>query len=319
VSEAGVSIDPSVDARKGRFSTASTATREHLIAPAKAEVFPPGNPLGCCIVWSLRRASVLVAVLAAAVLMAACGAGDRNVGPTASVSQTQAQAFAREVNLRPSDLPGFVAGRARRERAAAPGPLGLSVERCDDGVVSAIRVPSPRLSHSSAHRVEASLPATARVEASPATAPVEAFALPIQSVRSVVYVMANPTSASHELAVLSSSRARRCAEEALRTPIGGSGNETAGSHKRVLRKPSLEALSVGLRGLPMFGLRTRSCLQVLERGCRSAGFIEDHIGVVVGPALITLDVAGDPDPFPSAIERRLLLLLYHRAETHKLV
>jgi hypothetical protein len=44
----------------------------------------------------------------------------------------------------------------------------------------------------------------------------------------------------------------------------------------------------------------------------------DWLGYAVGPAVITLVDVGNPRPFPTATEQRLVSLLYRRAKAHNL-
>ena len=69
----------------------------------------------------------------------------------------------------------------------------------------------------------------------------------------------------------------------------------------------------------VYGLRMAadSALEVPGTTGRS-NYYEDFLGFAIGRAVITLHAIGDPRPFPSATEGRLLSLLYSRAEAHKL-
>jgi hypothetical protein len=73
----------------------------------------------------------------------------------------------------------------------------------------------------------------------------------------------------------------------------------------------VSALSSPLRGVQVYGLRMTARNAIEVPGTKgSSNYCQDYLGFVVGPAVITLNAVGDPRPFPSTTERRLLSLLY---------
>ena len=67
----------------------------------------------------------------------------------------------------------------------------------------------------------------------------------------------------------------------------------------------------------VYGLRTTAKSDFGMTGTTGrSNYYEDFFAFVVGSTVITLNATGDPHPVPAATERRLLSLLYSRAEAH---
>jgi len=123
--------------------------------------------------------------------------------------------------------------------------------------------------------------------------------LPTDSVSSSVYLMESEAAAARELALLGSARTRDCVKSAT----------------------TIEArpLAPLLRPLPVLGTRRTRELALTPLGApgRSRVYV-DEAGFAVGRVLVDLLALGTPHVFPLATERRLLSLLYSRANAHKL-
>ena len=77
-----------------------------------------------------------------------------------NVSQSRAAAYAKAVNLRPSDLPGFAGSTVAFPRDTNYGPYGRIGERCAGGVDrpgDVVGVYSPRFAHSHEHEAKPSM------------------------------------------------------------------------------------------------------------------------------------------------------------------
>jgi len=67
----------------------------------------------------------------------------------------------------------------------------------------------------------------------------------------------------------------------------------------------------------VYGLRTTAKSDFGMTGTTGrSNYYEDFFAFIVGSTVITLNATGDPHPVPAATERRLLSLLYSRAEAH---
>ena len=116
----------------------------------------PGADGGAVSSRSLRRGAGGCAVTVAAGLLAGCGGGSTagaDARSSAHVTKEQALAFARAVNLRAGDAPGFASSGSESECHGPPGPLQLEPAR-RRGVSLATRATSVRsleLSSGDAH------------------------------------------------------------------------------------------------------------------------------------------------------------------------
>jgi hypothetical protein len=80
---------------------------------------------------------------------------------------------------------------------------------------------------------------------------------------------------------------------------------------------SVSALTARLRGMEVHGLRIIEETPRGFSGVRTLSY-EDHLAVQSGRVELELIAVGIPHPFPTAVERQLLSLLYIRAKAHKL-
>lgn len=140
---------------------------------------------------------------------------------------------------------------------------------------------------------------------------------PIWEVQSAVYVTRNAALAARRVRLAGSARARDC----LKRLIEADSRRSVGSNNTnepFFHKIEVSALPSPLPGVPVYGLRSRACFGLFSPCDQGhAETVQDYLGFAAGSALITLHDAGTPRAFPSTTERRLLTLLYKRAEAQK--
>jgi hypothetical protein len=245
-----------------------------------------------------RRLSMawLISGLVVAVFAAGCGASSVDTrDPGGPVSESHAIAFAKAVNLRPSDVQGLVGSTVALRRETKHGPYGSLGERCAGGVDEPGEVFGV-LSQSFSRNYE-----------------YQSSLFPIESVSSAVYLLRSDATASHEVAVFASARARSCLkhDNFEQVVTAGSKRESFFTHVKI------SALFLSAGSVPARGHRVTAVDAAFLHVSRTKGrpnYYEDSLSFSVGPAVITLTATGSPRPFPVATERRLLLLLYRRAE-----
>ncbi len=181
------------------------------------------------------------------------------------------------------------------------------MERCDGGVVNVgevIGLISQRFKRSNARQRGTSFSDSL---------------LPIESVHSAVYLMGSAALASKEFNATDSSRARRCLKPFLVDEHVTTVAEGATVAEPLFSQIEVSALPSLLRGVRVYGLRMTAGVAIEAPSAKGrSNYYEDFFGFVVGSALITLNDTCAPHAFPSATERRLLALLYRRAEAQKL-
>ena len=162
----------------------------------------------------------------------------RQWGRDKPIANPQAIAYARAVNLRVSDLPGFkLALAGESEHGDAPsGPVPRPVEECDGGPV---------------------VNGASRGVASPLF---QKESVPIQTILSVVYPMRDPSIASAYIAAADADRGLGCVR-AKKSERGLRGDCT--------QKSEVVALDPPLAGAPVSGVRVWLCL-VRDQTCRTA-------------------------------------------------
>jgi len=206
------------------------------------------------------------------------------------VSRSQADAFARAVNLTIADVPGFlVKPHEARAKSAAEQALQARLRRCVGSV--------PGLGGGEAER---SSPEFAR----------SGSALQ-QTVSSSVSFAPSAAAAKRELALLRSSHTRVCLSSYLHLlfSTGRFGNGAVKRVSIVQGTPPAAGTSGG------FGWRITAVLQV--HGL-TLPFYLDALGFVYGPAEVTLQSTGLLVPFPAQAEEQLFTLLLARARAHPL-
>jgi hypothetical protein len=236
---------------------------------------------------------------AAVTLAAGCAGNTASASDTAS-KPAQVGAFAGEVNLRASDIPGFkvVGGtvgeqRAPPEQGAPPGPVPRRAEECDGGP----------LVNEASRGVASSL--------------LQKSTFPIQTVLSVVYPMRDPSVASAYVAATDSRTGLDCIQrEEVRK------RDAARIHSI---KSEVVALDRPLPGVPVSGIRIWRCL-VTARTCKSSlgRSFTDRLWFTAGRYVVALvfiagprNEAKGPKPLALPLERQLIALLYRRARAHK--
>jgi hypothetical protein len=241
-----------------------------------------------------RTTSTMLAVATTAVLLAGCG-GSSSASSTgeSTLLSHRAVAYANAVNLRAGDVPGLAASRLRLKNTRH-GWLD-PVEGCDGGGGQKVTgIISPRFSASLDHGGVLTL-------------------LPLEAVQSTVFPAVSPATASRALQAAVSARGLSCLKQIL-----GSAESQAehGPREPILTQIEVSAPPSPLRNVRVYGLRTtaKSDFSTTSR----SNYYEEFFAFMVGSTVITLNATGDPHPVPAGTERRLLSLLYNRAEAHKL-
>jgi hypothetical protein len=249
----------------------------------------------------LRTVAAWLALPALAVLLAGCGnsSGASTSRTSTSITRAQVVAYAGNVNLRAADAPGMTAQSVEREVSAAPQEAELG--RCI-GIPTrprdVVRMVSPGLRR-------------------------QTFGA-ISSVAADLNGPANPASVAAEdtrdLAATASQHGVACQERYF---------------QREYTRPGVSRVEVATLPNPLSGIyggagfRFRVTVAGTRVGEVKTGAPKTRrpISVVVyadvfvldlGRASIELEASGIAEPFPQEAERRLISLLYRRAEAHKL-
>lgn len=250
----------------------------------------------------MRRATVILVLLASGSLLAACGSSKHAVTATGAsarrpagaparverpLTKTQAIAFARAVNLRATDVPGFKISSEHEHETAAEKRLEGELLRCTGGSLS---------SH------------TGVADASSKDFELKHGILDL-SVSSGVSVAQTPALAAKELAAIRSNRVRRCVTHYLNLLFKSQKYQGA----------TISPISI-MQGTPpapgmtgSFGWRIT--VAITFRSIRIPFYL-DILGFVEGPADVTLLSSGVLHPFPATIQQRLFTLLVGRAKAH---
>jgi hypothetical protein len=243
----------------------------------------------------LRMTLSLLALATCSALVAACGGGGSD-----PVSKAHAVSYANAVNLRAGDVRGMTNVLSGYEVRSAP-PFGVfdcatHVSRSDEVVA----LSSPWFLRSTGQ------PQTRLSLLRPR--------LPLETTHSVVYVMRAPAFASHNVAAAGTPSARACVERNVRQ-----ASERLVGRELLKRQIKVTSLTLPPSGIAGFGMRVSGTLAAAKFHQKTRpAFYEDTFGFAVGSAEVVLRAAGVARPFPSAMERRLLSLLYKRAKAHAL-
>jgi hypothetical protein len=252
-----------------------------------------------------RVAAIWLAFATPAALLAGCGTSGKPPSVSAS-TRAEAVAYAAAVNLRGGDVAPLIAprfprlARLPRNRETRYGPLGA----CDgDAAGPVIGITSQRFARNNERHEGAAVSITL---------------LPIESVRSTVYLAESTVQMSKELASIESGHARECVKRAWSRLVSSDEHKIA----RIPLASDIEvaALPAPIRQAASFGVRTTLYFAEFDTPGtpKRINYFEDFVGFVLGRALIVLNTTGDPRPVPAATERRLLSLLYSRANAHRL-
>jgi hypothetical protein len=261
-----------------------------------------------------RQIAVCIALVATGALLTACGAsshparrtgtataahpagkpapdaGQPRSGPAvvgALPTKAKAIAFARAVNLRAADVPGFTASAHEHEHETA-GERQLEREmmmRCVGTSTS---------------------PHGALAEASSKDFKLERNLLEV-SVSSSVSVARTPALAAEQLAAFRSRHVQACLSRSLDVLLKRK------EHRGVTVGPV--SISSGTPPAPgtTGGFAWRISVAISARRIKIPFYL-DILGFVDGQAGVTLSSSGLAEPFPAAIQQRLYLLLLQRAK-----
>jgi hypothetical protein len=235
--------------------------------------------------------------LLACVLWAGCGSSHSATVTSANaasgaIGKAQAQSYAREVNLAAADVPGSTVRSLERERTKA-SRAGLEFARCAGGVSPERRVVdivSPKLRLGKAAQAV--------------------------DVKSSVEVMPSAALAAQNEAASRGIRGRSCLTSLLPQVLGNV------SSARVRFGPLHASPLPNLlpAGKESYGVRISTTLlstTLAGKPIRLPLYL-DQFDILAGPAAVNLSVSALGHPPPTATERRLLSLLYDRAQAHKL-
>ena len=272
----------------------------------------------------IRRAlwisATWLALATTAMFAAGCGGNSRADSASAQVTNAQAVAYANAVNLRAADVPGLQEGRRPAKRQTAAGPFGRGMDGCVSAAARAglvIGISSPRFVHLDSRPIQS-------VSSGSLLHPIS---LPNQSVSSGVYFFNSEALALQYLAAPDSARFAACLETVASnqpktvTCEGSKVAQPESSDPHVSTLPaSLPLITVSPRTSSSAGsgVRTYGLQRTAHPACgrRGSENYEDFLSFVRGDAVITLTAFSEAHPFPAASERRLIALLYSRAEAH---
>ncbi|MGD0454948.1 MAG: hypothetical protein ABSB69_15245 [Solirubrobacteraceae bacterium] len=249
----------------------------------------------------LRTAAACFALPAIAVIVAGCGnsSGASTSSTRTSITRAQVVAYARNVNLRAADAPGMTAQSAEREVNVAAQEaelgrcIGIPTRRRD-----VVRIASPSLRR-------------------------QAFGA-ISSVAADLNGPANPASVAAEdtrdLAAAASKHGVACQERYFqreytrpgvsRVEVASLPNPISGIYGGVGSRFRVTVAGMHVGEVKAGAPKTRKPISVVVYA--------DVFLLAVGSAGIELEAGGIAKPFPQETERRLVSLLYRRAEAHKL-
>lgn len=245
----------------------------------------------------LRIARILPAWLAlgTAVAFAVACAGNAASANDARSEQAEVRVFASEINLRRTDVPGFkIVAATQGENEAPPGPLPRPVEECDGGPV---------------------VNRDSRGVASPL---LQTPNVPIQTIVSAVYAMRNPSVASAYLRAGDSDRGLGCLHQEEIRKRARLGVVVRGRIEVSALRPIPELVAVS-------GVRVWHCFPGSKHCARrSVRSFTDRLWFAAGRYVIVLayiagarNEAKTPEPVALPVERRIIALLYGRAQAHR--
>jgi hypothetical protein len=247
------------------------------------------------------RIALSILALSAAGVLAGCGAShtsttlrtQRSVTTSSGsqISKSRAIAYAHTVNLTAVDMPGAVV-RSQERESGAPSQESIRFARCAGAVNPDSRV----------------------VDVKSATFRIGQGTEPTQ-MKSSVEVMPSAALAAHNFATLRSAPGHSCLVRVLPQVLAGTGARSArfGPAKTAFLPDLLPP------GEQNFGLRVTTSLtaSVAGKQTRLPVYL-DIFEILAGPAEVSLTATSVSQPASSATERRLLSLLYSRAQAHKL-
>jgi hypothetical protein len=248
----------------------------------------------------MRSALSMLVCVAAGALFAGCGGSSSasgtgtqssgSAGAGAEVSKAQATAYARTVNLDAIDVPGAVV-RSQERESDAPSQESVRFARCAGAVNPnrrIVNVKSPTF--------------------------IERGAEPTQ-LKSSVEVMPSAALAARNYAAVRTTRGHACLVRVLPLVLGGATARSGGFGPATISfLPDLLP-----SGEESFGVRvTTSRTTILAGKQASVPVYLDIFEILAGSAEVGLSATSLSQPPNSTTERRLLSLLYDRAQAHKL-
>jgi hypothetical protein len=239
---------------------------------------------------------ILVLLAMAGASLATAGLGSAGASPTAP-SKSQAQAFARAVNLRAADVPGFKvsAEHGHEHETAAEKQLERELLGCiGAGVGTGV---------GAGHNGQLAEVSSKEFERENKNG--------LQSVQSGVTVEPTAALAVKELAEVRSERGRNCFSHYLSLLF--KGKKFSGAS---IGPVSISAGSPSAPGTSgSFGWRISTTITVQRV---AVPFYMDILGFVYGPTEVSLFSFGLPEPFPAATEQHLFSLLLKRAKANSI-
>ena len=233
------------------------------------------------------------------ILVAGCG-GSGSTGTTdpsrdvssadAHVTKTEVTDYARKVNLGAADVPGAAVSSEERE-AGTPSQQSIEFARCSGAESTARRVADVK---SPTFKIGKGTSLT--------------------QVKSSVEAMPTAALAARDYAAVSSARGHACLKRLLPRVLEGAA--ASSSHFGPATASFLPNLLPA--GQKSFGVRISTSLMagVAGKALRVPVYI-DLFEIVAGPAEVNLTVTGFSRPPVLSLERRLLSLLYGRAQAQK--
>ncbi len=243
-----------------------------------------------------RTIARVIPFAASGLLAAGCGSSHHvtvasRTAASTSISKAQATAYAQEVNLVAADIPGATVSSQEHESGEAK-PAGVEFATCTGGVSPRRRVTNI---DSARFRIGKKTDST--------------------QVKSSVEVMPTAALAAQNYSALVSARGRACIAHLLSHVLEGAS--TGGARFGPATTSILPNLLA--TGKESFGMRATTTLIGIVRGKQvRLPVYRDVFDLLAGPAEVNMSATGFGHLPPKATERRLLSLLYTRAETHKL-
>lgn len=249
----------------------------------------------------LRTVAAWLALPALAVPFAGCGnSSGAFIGSTrTSITRAQVVAYARNVNLRAADAPGMTARSVEREVNAAAREaelgrcIGIPTRRRD-----VVRIASPSLRRQ-AFRAISSVAADLNDRANPAS-------LAAEDTRDIAAAVSQ-----HGVACQERYFQREYTRPGVsRVEVATLPNPLSGIYGGVGFRFRVTVAGTHVGEVMVGTPKTRKPIPVVVYA--------DVFLLAVGSAGIELEADGIAEPFPQETERRLISLLYRRAEAHKL-
>jgi hypothetical protein len=233
-----------------------------------------------------------LAIVLAGLVMAGCGGTARSrtgaVAGAEPVTRAQAFTYARAVNLRAGDLPGFSASEAEAE-APKPGPASLQGARCTGALDPRGRVAAIDSRMLETGRARSSRFIRSRIEVWPTHAD----------------VLFNSTKAH-------TARGRRCLRSTL---------EAARARLNRSRRGEIGPFRIASVPIAVPGLEPSYLTSINETRLRRSGAVLIHIyrdifAFVSGPAEVELEAVGFSRPLAASTEKKALATLLERARAN---